>query len=276
MESGGKTILSVSRRCDVPAWGMDGFLRAIERGYVDVPNPFNPGRIRRVSLEPGRLGAVVFWSKNPGPLLERLGRLLDWCPRVVVLYTVTGYPSEIEPGLPPLGRRIELFRGLAEMLGPERVVWRYDPILPCDRFGPDFHIRNFERLAGLLAPSTRRLVTSFYDSYRRADGRLAAAGVKVCTDARQRPEWMGLLSLMARSAKEAGIEPQLCAEPAIAGVEIPSGACIDAGLLERQFGVPFDGRKDSGQRKPCLCSRSVDVGVYGTCRTGCLYCYACR
>ncbi|MDA8425359.1 MAG: DUF1848 family protein, partial [Treponema sp.] len=34
--------------------------------------------------------------------------------------------------------------------------------------------------------------------------------------------------------------------------------------------------KDPGQRPECRCAPSVDIGVYGACPAGCVYCYANR
>ena len=53
------------------------------------------------------------------------------------------------------------------------------------------------------------------------------------------------------------------------------GKCIDEGLLNELFNLNLAYRKDPAQRKLCLCQQSVDIGSYGACGHGCLYCYAC-
>ena len=54
------------------------------------------------------------------------------------------------------------------------------------------------------------------------------------------------------------------------GIE-PRG-CLDAATL-RILDIPYDSAR-SDLREGCLCVRSVDIGEYGTCGHGCVYCYA--
>ena len=78
--------------------------------------------------------AVVFWSKNPRPLLPRLAELRERGIHCYVQYTLNDYEDEgLEPHLPPLEERIDTFRRLAEHLGRGLVVWRFDPLLLTDR-----------------------------------------------------------------------------------------------------------------------------------------------
>ena len=82
-----------------------------------------------------------------------------------------------------------------------------------------------------------------------------------------------LLERFAAIAARSGLEIQSCAEAAIAA-RVRPGKCIDEGLLNELFGLNLSYRKDPAQRKLCLCQQSVDIGSYGTCGHGCLYCYA--
>ncbi|MCL2443501.1 MAG: DUF1848 domain-containing protein, partial [Treponema sp.] len=72
----------------------------------------------------------------------------------------------------------------------------------------------------------------------------------------------------------AGMEIQSCAEKedySLFGIK--PGACIDASLIEKLWGIELGG-KDKNQRPNCLCCKSVDIGAYGICSAGCVYCYA--
>lgn len=120
-------ILSVSRRTDIPAYYRDWFFKRIEEGYACVRNPFNFHQVSRISLKPEVVDCIVFWTKNPVPMFEKLP-LLD--PYMYYFqFTLTGYGRDVEPGLPDKKQvLIPAFQTLAETIGAERVVWRYDPV----------------------------------------------------------------------------------------------------------------------------------------------------
>ncbi|MFQ7551470.1 MAG: DUF1848 family protein [Blautia marasmi] len=120
-------ILSVSRRTDVPAYYSDWFFERIEAGYACVRNPVSRHQVSRISLAPEVVDCIVFWTKNPAPMLERLSLLKGYM--YYFQFTLTGYGRDVEPGLPDKKRvLIPAFRSLAGSLGAERVIWRYDPI----------------------------------------------------------------------------------------------------------------------------------------------------
>ena len=47
-------------------------MRRVREGVAVARNPMNPKQERRVSLRPEDVGAIVFWTKNPAPLLPHL------------------------------------------------------------------------------------------------------------------------------------------------------------------------------------------------------------
>ncbi len=69
VEAQGPVIVSASRSTDVPAFYSDWFVERFEKGYVKWFNPFN-GVPLYVSFAKTRL--VVFWTKNPRPMLEKI------------------------------------------------------------------------------------------------------------------------------------------------------------------------------------------------------------
>ena len=138
-------IVSVSRRTDIPAFYSDWFIGRVRDGFCLVPNPFNKKQIARISLRPEDVDCFVFWSKNPRPLTRRLDELDRRGFRYYFLVTLNDYPPELEPALPDLGDRLAAFRDLADTLGPDRVVWRYDPIILSNRTDGAYHRRVFER-----------------------------------------------------------------------------------------------------------------------------------
>lgn len=105
-------ILSVSRATDVPAFYSEWFFNSLKRGYCRWRNPFN-GIDTYVSLNDVRF--IVFWSKNPAPLIPYLSRLQEHGINCYIQYTLNDYEDErLEPRVPPLQHRIDTFKRLSD------------------------------------------------------------------------------------------------------------------------------------------------------------------
>lgn len=267
-------ILSVSRRTDVPAFYGEWFLNRLKEGVVCVRNPMNSRQISRVELTPGRIEAIVFWTKNPAEsFLEKLNTIEERGYRFYFQFTLTPYGADIEPGLPLKKEICGRFRRLARQIGRDKVVWRYDPILFNDTWTPDEHRRRFAAYAETLAGSSDTCVISFLDVYPAIRKRLTAAGIRDPS-----PEQIKeTASALAETAAVFGLRMETCAETVdLESAGIAHGRCIDPQRIARLTGRPFSFRKDKGQRPACGCAESLDIGTYGTCPHGCLYCYARR
>ena len=142
-------ILSVSRRTDIPAFYSEWFYNRIKEGFVYVRNPMNIHKVSKILLSPDVIDCIVFWSKNPGPMLSRLDELKDYM--YYFQFTVNPYDKGLELGVPRKEGIINTFKELSEKIGPKRVIWRYDPILLTDSMGIDYHVRYFEEIAKRLA-----------------------------------------------------------------------------------------------------------------------------
>ena len=143
-------ILSVSRRTDIPNYYADWFYNRIKEGFLYVRNPMNYHQVSRIELSPDLVDCIVFWTKNPEPMMARLHELDDYA--YYFQFTLTGYGRDIEPNVPhKKDRMIPVFQRLSETIGSSRVVWRYDPILFNDVYTEEYHLRAFERIADALA-----------------------------------------------------------------------------------------------------------------------------
>ena len=271
-----KMIVSVSRRTDVAAFYSKWFLNRVRAGWCLVPNPFNSNQTSRVALTPSEVDAFVFWSRDPRPLVKHLDELDDRGYRYYFLLTLLGYPRRIDPAAPPAGRSIRTFHELSARIGPERTIWRYDPIVLSDLSGAGFHEKNFRKLAGRLRGASARCVISFVQPYRKARARMEAAAPG-CADPIDfnSPEVFGLLSAISQAAAENGMQMLSCAsEQDFSAHGIKPSRCIDSELLAKLFGIDPSVPKDPYQRKECGCAAGRDIGVYDTCLFGCSYCYA--
>lgn len=287
-------VISVSRRCDIPRFRFDWFMERLDAGFVDVANPFNAAQVRRVSLrsasDGGGTDALVFWTRDPRAILANAEALERLRLPFYVMVTVTGYPAALEPDVPPAAVICTAMGELTRKIGPRRVIWRYDPVFLSSITDGDFHRRNFSELARNLAGAVRRVIVSLYDEYGGAKRRVAAlekagilqmgtpalpgagAGLPLSADS----DMGRLLADLAWTAIDAGMEIQSCAEADHFEVfGIKAGACIDGELIRKLWGIERGGR-DKHQRPHCLCAQSVDIGRYGDCPAGCVYCYAQR
>ncbi len=261
-------ILSVSRRTDIPALYADWFFRRLSKGFACVRNPMNPHQVSRISLKPEDVDGIVFWTKNPIPMLDRLC-LLDNYP-YYFQFTLTSYGRDTETNLPSKNDvLIPAFRRLSEMLGRHRVVWRYDPIFLSEHYTVEYHIRYFAKIAERLADCTEKCTVSFLDYYKNT--RKNAPEIRPPDDGEIRT----LISAFAETSKHVGITLDTCAEEAdLSEYGVSHASCIDAERLSRIAGKTIPAPPDGNQRKACGCRKAVDIGAYNTCVNGCRYCYA--
>jgi len=263
-------ILSISRRTDIPAFYGDWLLQRFRQGEVLVRNPFSYHQVSRIVLDPAAISCLVFWSKNPEPLLPRLSEINALGYRSTFLFTLTAYGREVEANLPPLDRRIATFRRLAQALGEGGVSWRYDPIFFNRRYTLDFHRQAFASLAGALAGATERCIVSFVEMYRKCRRNMAP----LAPEEPPLEERLSFLQDLSDIAAAHRIRLSSCAAGEELGTVLAPGKCIDAERLAKRFGIAIAAAKDPHQRGTCGCAASIDIGAYHTCPHGCLYCYA--
>nr|WP_321263769.1 DUF1848 domain-containing protein [uncultured Sphaerochaeta sp.] len=263
-------ILSASRRTDIPAFYADWFLNRIKERYVLSRNPINPRQVSRIDLSPELIDCIVFWTKNPAPLMVRLNELEAY--HYYFHFTLNAYEADVEPGLAIKHvSLVDTFMQLSEKIGKERVIWRYDPILLTDKYTVSFHIQHFATLAEKLKDATQRCVISFIDFPKRTFSAMRSLGYR-------EPDFNEMHTIaraFSAIAREKGITLETCAEAIdLSTYGISHGKCIDDALISRISGKPLHLKKDTNQRKNCGCVPSVDIGLYNTCMHGCKYCYA--
>lgn len=262
-------ILSVSRRTDIPRFYSDWFFERIKEGFLYVRNPMNSRQISRIDLSPEQVELIVFWTKDPSPMLGRLSEL-NSIP-CYLQFTLTGYGRDVEPGLPDKQELIRVFKAFSKVLGPDRMVWRYDPIFINDRYEEAYHLRAFEQIAREFKGHTNKVVISFLDWYGKTARNMKGIKAEEMTEERM----LNISRAMAEIAGSCHMRMEACAETAdLSQAGVSRGSCIDPVMVEKILGVPIKEKKDKNQRAECGCLESVEVGAYDTCLMGCRYCYA--
>lgn len=312
VEASAPVIISASRSTDIPAFYAKWFFNRLAKGYCAWYNPFNQ---KKMYISFANCKVVVFWTKNPKPIIPYLHKLEERGIHYYFQITLNDYVNEgLESSVSSVEERVETFKQLSEMIGHDRVIWRFDPLIIIPTLTPRILLTKIWRVGNLLKGYTDKLVFSFVDvkAYRKVQNNLvketnffSKEDVETAEmNEVQRQEVIEGLVKMRQAWKEQGWDITLatCAEAFdydTYGIE--HNRCIDGELMERVFGddkelvyylhtgklpepdlfgaippLPEKSKdlKDKGQRKICGCIVSKDIGMYNTCRHFCVYCYA--
>ena len=291
-------VISASRATDIPAFYADWFMHRLRTGYVRWTNRFN-GNPMYVSFT--RTRVIVFWTKNPEPMFRYLTELNRRNLNYYFTFTLNDYVDEdLEPRLPSLDDRIHIFQRLSDMIGREKVIWRFDPLIITNTITVDRLLEKISRVGEKLSHYTHKLVISFIDinRYRKVKNNLTTSGVAQCREF-LRADIKELATGLQQLNSHWGLDIRTCAEEMdLSAFGILPNKCIDDELMGKLF--PKDREvmdflslgssqkrnqksavhssrktfKDKGQRKHCGCIPSKDIGQYNTCMHLCLYCYA--
>jgi hypothetical protein len=251
-------VLSASRRTDLVSC-YPGFLT---QKLSDYP--------------PEQVHSLVIWTKNPQNMIAS-GELRETLERYSQLYvhlTVTGLGGTVlEPNIPPWETVLRMVPALSALVkAPERISWRFDPIVRCAAQGK--LAGNFEMFGeiarSLAAEGITTCRTSWVEPYPKVLRRLEKKGVRLMPhDALERKEHIQLLE---QTAAGLGMSLQYCSVEGCG-----RSSCIDGALLNRLHpeGNICSTQRAKGQRRLCGCTESIDIGWYSQkCPNGCLYCYA--
>lgn len=288
-------VISASRATDIPAFHGKWFMGRLCAGFCRRRNPCNYRQESLISFAKTRV--FVFWTKHPAAFLPCLSEIEASGRQFYFQYTLNDYVAErLEPRLPSLAHRLDTFRRLSDSVGPQRVVWRYDPLILGPQLSVDRLLERVDRIGRILSPYTEKLVFSFLDMYCKTRHALRSVDpeLREPSEAEMLALARGLAGLnaswphrltLAACAEELDMRP----------LGIAKNSCIDAALIARlcpndpdvrNFLIPRPRQaalvpmkeaasaRDKGQRAACGCIPSRDIGAYSTCPHGCVYCYA--
>ncbi len=226
-------IVSASRSTDIPAFYADWFFNRLKKGYSAWTNPFN-GVKSYVSYE--KTHFIVFWSKNPRPLIPYLHILKERNIKCYIQYTLNDYEAEGLEKVPPLQHRIDAFKLLVDELGFGSVIWRFDPMILTDNISVEDLICKVKNIGERLKGYTEKLVFSYADitMYKKVKYNLEVNGIPYHEwETEQMEEFAEKLSNMN---KKLGWNFQLatCGEKIdISKYDIQHNRCIDGDLITR-------------------------------------------
>ncbi len=264
-------ILSASRRTDLPGYFSEWFFNRLKEGYALYRNPMNHGQVCRVDLSVENIDGIVFWTKDPEPMMDKLDLLDRMGYSYYFQFTLTPYGKETEPYLRDKWDILATLRQLSDRIGKKRVLWRYDPIILNDRYTMDYHRQQFAAYCKELAGYTDICTISFVDRYSKLSKSVKEQVIKEISA----KEMHCLAAELVQLAKPHQIELRACCEAIDLSEDgVNPAACIDKEIMEQVCGHSIKVKRDRSQRVGCGCAQSVDIGAYNTCKNGCVYCYA--
>ena len=312
VEAAAPVIISASRSTDIPAFYAKWFFNRLAKGYSVWYNPFNQQKMY-ISFE--RCRVIVFWTKNPAPIIPYLPELDKRGIHYYFQVTLNDYVKEgFEPNVPSVEERVKTFKQLSNLIGKEKVIWRFDPLIITPNIGPRELLTRIWHVGNQLKGYTDKLVFSFVDvkAYRKVQNNLVKETMfftkedveNAEANHAQRIEIVeGLKKIREAWHKENwDVKMATCAEDIdLESYGIEHNRCIDGELMKRIFAedeelvyylhtgklperdmfgeippIPEKQKnlKDKGQRKICGCMISKDIGIYNTCRHFFAFCYA--
>jgi len=263
-------VISASRRTDIPAFYTDWLLNRLAEGFCDVLHPYTK-KMFRVSLKPEDVGAIVFWSKNYGPLLPKLDAVERTTKNLFFHFTITGN-TDLELRVPDYREMVKDYIHIARRFSPDHIIWRFDPVCITDKLPFEVFEERFDACARLLNGVASSCIISFAHPYRKMLNNIrkytSHTLVPVSTE-----EQKVFADRLAKRAARYGIKLLACCNDHLLSAAVGKARCIDGAKLSLLFGTALDTRS-AASRKECGCTKSIDIGAYDTCGHGCVYCYA--
>lgn len=290
-------IISASRSTDIPAFYSDWFINRLRKGYSKWINPFNRTELY-ISFSKVKL--IVFWSKNPKPLMKYLSEIEKRDIKYYFQFTLNDYESErLEPKVPPLIERIETFKELSSSIGKDKVIWRFDPLILTDKLNVNQLLERIENIGDQIHEYTKKLVYSYADISNYAKVKRNLKNADVISREFTEETMFEAAEKISELNKKWNLEVATCGEViSLERFGINHNKCIDDQLIEKIFPNDLEIKKflgmsdqrqmelfpekitkkknlkDKGQRAECSCIYSKDIGQYNTCSHLCTYCYA--
>ena len=263
-------IINVGGRTDIVNYYTPWLLNRLEEGYAYSRNPFARENVYKLSLKSEDVDCLLFCSKNYKPILKHIGDI-DEKYNILCNYTITAYGKDIEPKVPSINQSIKTLKRLSDIVGVNKILWRYDPILLTEKYTVEKHLETFEYMAEKISPLVYRCIFSFVDMYKKVEENMPE--IIPFTD----EDKVKLLKGIGEISKKYNLYTQTCAtNENYEKYGIHAAGCTTREILEQAHNVVYKNVKGTGIRENCHCIPSRDIGAYNSCLSECKYCYANR
>ena len=261
-------IVNGGGRTDIVNYNSQWLMNRIKEGFAYSRNPLFPKNVSKISLNPKDVDCLMFCSKNYKPILKYMKEINEKY-RIICHYTITAYGKDVEPYVPVINESIKNLIELSKIVGKEKVLWRYDPILLTEKYTVEKHLETFEYMAKQIAPYVQRGIFSFVEMYKKLDYNMPEIIPFTEVDK------IKILKGIGEISKKYNLYIQTCGtDENYEEYGIHVSGCTTSEILEQANSVKYKNVKAKPMRKGCHCIPSRDIGAYDTCLNGCKYCYA--
>jgi hypothetical protein len=272
-----KTVISASRRTDIPAFYLEWFTNHVKNGFIKVANPFNRKQVTKVSLLPEDVAWIVFWSRNYDVFLKNQKIFQNY--RLFFHFTINPSNKILEPDMVSPQKALLQMEKMVNIFGPDVIIWRYDPLVYYQLRGieqSNHDIRMYKEFVHRFSQmGLKKCYVSFVSHYPKVLRRIAKLNDFTLKDPLYSRKY-DIINEMIEIGNASGMHIYSCSNEKLEKVPgIHKGHCINGKLLSHLGNEPVC-QKLHHTRPGCGCTVSIDIGDYiqTPCRYHCLYCYA--
>ena len=235
-------IINVGGRTDIVNYYTPWLLNRLEDGYAYSRNPFARENVYKLSLNPEDVDCLLFCSKNYQPILKHIGDI-DEKYNILCNYTITAYGKDIEPKVPSINQSIKTLKRLSDIVGSNKILWRYDPIFLTEKYTVEKHLETFEYMAEKISPLVYRCIFSFVDMYKKVEENMP----EIIPLAEE--DKVKLLKGIGEISERYNLYTQSCAtNESYEKYGIHAAGCTTREILEQAHGVVYKNVKGTGIR----------------------------
>jgi hypothetical protein len=273
-----KTVISASRRTDIPAYYLNWFIEKIREGEVIVQNPYYKKKYKRVDLRPESVEWIVFWSRNYDKFLKNQSFFQAY--RLFFHFTILSHHPLLEKLKVRPDKLIKQMEDLVAHFGSKQIVWRYDPIVCWEDEGKiqsNYNFSDFELFCREFSSmGLKKCYFSYVTDYLKFRRRFAQKYPNLNILPDNQITIIQILEEMRKISAEFGISLYTCCNDSLLGSNTSKGRCISGQFLNSLAGQKTVSEAKTPTRPDCGCTRSIDIGDYlnQSCNFGCIYCYA--
>jgi len=273
-----KTVISASRRTDIPAFYLNWLIQVIKSGGVKVQNPVYKKMSMHVDMRAQSVEWIVLWSRNYAHFLKKHLFFSDY--QLFFHFTILSHHRLLEKRNLPMAEAISQMESLIRYYGYDHIIWRYDPIVCwCENkdIFTNYKKNDFDYLCRTFSSmGIRRCYFSFVTMYSKFKRRFEKKYPRLDLLSNREKIFRNVLNEMREISDHYNIRLYSCCNDHLIGLNTYKGSCISGNILNTLNDKNRVTEAKAPTREDCGCTKSIDIGDYlkHPCYFGCMYCYA--